>query len=349
MALGLTQAGFDIKYAFDFDAQAVATYNTNFNDQVCAHKDAREVSVEELLDIAEVEPGELDLISGGPPCQGFSKQKRGAHLFDDERNLLMKDFIRIVEGIRPKTFMLENVAIFGQKRGEPYLKELENTLDSYDLYPHFYNAADYGIAQTRQRFVLVGVRQDLNLSFSVPAPTYENNWVTIRQAFKGLPQPPEDGSPHPKIPNHYKSKITQENEHRFSFVPQGGGWQDIPWEFRLKCHQVDDAKQGGWPDVYGRLSWNGQCPTITGGFDSFSRGRYGHPKYNRAITPREAARLQGFPDDFAFQGNRGEVRLQIGNAVPPPLSKEIASNIIKMLENKLDVKPSIQKQRQLFA
>jgi DNA (cytosine-5)-methyltransferase 1 len=93
-----------------------------------------------------------------------------------------------------------------------------------------------------------------------------------------------------------------------------------------------DSTKGGWPDVYGRLEWNGQCPTVTGGFDSFTRGRYGHPLKNRAITAREAALIQGFPMDFKFVGNRGDVRTQIGNAVPPPLAKAIGRSIYKLLD-----------------
>jgi DNA (cytosine-5)-methyltransferase 1 len=121
--------------------------------------------------------------------------------------------------------------------------------------------------------------------------------------------------------------VTKANLDRFAYVPQGGGWEDIPFEKRIKCHQTVDRSSGGWPDVYGRLRADGQAPTITGGFDSFTRGRYGHPLANRPITPREAARLQGFPDWFRFYGDKWDVRHQIGNAVPPPLSTAIATSI----------------------
>ena len=101
----------------------------------------------------------------------------------------------------------------------------------------------------------------------------------------------------------------------------------MPEELRLLCHRKADTKSGGWPDVYGRLDWNGQCPTITGGFDSFTRGRYGHPLQDRPLTPREAARLQGFPDSFVFKGTRADIRSQIGNAVPPKLAQIIAESL----------------------
>lgn len=326
MALGLEKAGFEVELAADLNESAVETYNYNLSPKAI-HADVSELSSGRLLDAVGLGAGELDLLSGGPPCQGFSKQRRGAHLLDDPRNMLIGSYVKLISEIRPKAFILENVAIFGQKRGRVYLEELSHVLhDEYAFHPSFYNSANFGLAQTRQRFILVGIRKDVGGGFEAPIETLDS-WPTIRDAIGDLPAPPDDCSEHPDFPNHMKTKISEANRHRFSFVPQGGGWQDIPWEFRLKCHQVVDVKSGGWPDVYGRLSWEGQCPTITGGFDSFSRGRYGHPEQDRALTPREAARLQGFPDWFAFRGNRHEVRHQLGNAVPPPLAQAVGTRI----------------------
>lgn len=340
MALGMHDAGYDVRLAFDLDDDAVATYNANL-DSECIKADANEIRSAEILERIGLKRGELDLFCGGPPCQGFSKQRRGAHILDDPRNVLIRDFVRFVDELSPRTFLLENVAIFGQKRGQPYLAELAVALREYDFFPHFYNCADYGIAQTRQRFVLVGVKRDLQTTFKIPNPTV-SKWLTVGQALQGLPEPPEDGSCHPDFANHRKTNISKDNELRFSFVPQGGGWQDIPWELRLKCHQTD-VKSGGWPDVYGRLKLDGYCPTITGGFDSFTRGRYGHPIANRAITPREAARLQGFPDWFVFKGNRSEVRRQLGNAVPPPLANAIGLSIADAIRSEGKVKHAIRR------
>ena len=176
---------------------------------------------------------------------------------------------------------------------------------------------------------MVGVRRDI--SSQVPILEHSAYRPTVRDVIADLPPPPEDGSEHRSVLNHQKCRITALNEERFSHVPQGGGWQDIPWDLRLDCHKVTDVRKGGWPDVYGRLSWDGYCPTITVGFDSFTRGRYGHPEQHRAITPREAARLQGFPDDFRFIGNRLDVRTQIGNAVPPPIARAAGEAIARVL------------------
>ncbi len=259
-----------------------------------------------------------------------SRNRSGESHLGDDRNDLVLEYIRLVKELAPRFFLLENVAIFGQKRGKRYLRHMHEVLRGYKIYPQFYNSADYGLAQTRERFIAVGKRLDQKASFRPPKPTV-TRWKTVGDVLAKLPEPPEDYTDHPDFPNHQRARVTEINIKRFSFVPQGGGWQDIPNKYRLKCHKNVDVSSGGWPDVYGRLSWDGQCPTITGGFDSFSRGRYGHPLQDRPLTPREAARLQGFPDDFVFCGTRGDMRSQIGNAVPPPLAEAIAREILRSL------------------
>jgi len=329
LGLGLHLAGFRIEAAFDWDEYAIQTYRSNLSENAFV-ADATGVSGNALLQISNLERGQLDLFAGGPPCQGFSKQKRGAHL-GDERNQLVLEYARLVEEIYPKFFMLENVSMLGQKRGVLFIEAMQELLQDYELFPHFYNAADYGLAQTRERFIVVGKRRDILVPFIVPAPT-RHTWRTVGEVLDGLPEPPDDYSEHPDYFNHQKARITEINIRRFSYVPQGGGWRDIPPELRLNCHQDVDSSKGGWPDVYGRLRWDGQAPTITGGFDSYTRGRYGHPLHNRALTPREAARLQGFPDRYRFFGNRHQVRHQIGNAVPPLLAQAIGLQVRTSLQ-----------------
>lgn len=327
LSLGLQQAGFDVALAFDSDETSIKTYNAN-HAPVGVVANAKELSSFELLERAKISVGELDLFSGGPPCQGFSKQKRGAHKGDDRNDLVLR-FSKYVSEIKPKAFMFENVATFGQKRGKAYLSEMKEALAGYSLNHQIYNAADYGLAQTRERFIMVGIRNDIG--FFTPPPPTTSVWKTVQDSIGDLPSPPDDYSVHTQYANHQAAKVSALNIERFAHVPQGGGWKDIPFELRLPCHQKADVTKGGWPDVYGRLEARGQSPTITGGFDSFTRGRYGHPHQNRPLTPREAARLQGFPDDFVFKGNRGDWRQQIGNAVPPPLAKAIAEQILLCL------------------
>lgn len=326
LSCGLEWAGFNLLFAFDVNDKAVATHCRNLGNR-CEVHDARSITKEYIN--SKITDGELSLFAGGPPCQGFSKQKRGAHL-GDPRNQLVEEYIRLVKATNPRFFLFENVAIFGQKRGKAFIELMEEQLGDYRLYPNFYNSADFGLAQTRERFVIVGMRKDQRTTFSYPKPTV-SRWKTVGEVLGDLPEPPENYTVHPDYPNHQAAKITAINVERFSHVPQGGGWKDIPENLRLPCHKNASPTTGGWPDVYGRLEWNGQCPTITGGFDSFTRGRYGHPHADRALTPREAARLQGFRDDFEFLGNRGDVRSQIGNAVPPPLAEAIGKEIMTSL------------------
>jgi DNA (cytosine-5)-methyltransferase 1 len=328
LGLGLHNAGFTIGAAFDFNEQAVQTYR-NLSEK-CLVADATLLSGDFLLDYAGINKGQLDLFAGGPPCQGFSKQKRGAHL-GDERNRLVLEYIRLVKETEPKFFMLENVAMLGQKRGRDFIDVLHDELQDYILYPHFYNSADFGLAQTRQRFIIIGKHNSIAAPFHIPNPTV-TTWRTVGEVLKELPEPPADYRvEHSDFPNHHRANVTLRNIERFSYVPQGGGWKDIPYDLRLECHKKADTSKGGWPDVYGRLRMDGLAPTITGGFDSFTRGRYGHPLEDRALTPREAARLQGFPDSYVFQGNRHEVRHQIGNAVPPLLAQAIGREIRRSL------------------
>jgi len=328
LALGLTWAGFAPRFAFDTDELAVRTYKRNLGSH-CHVLDAIKATGLSLCAAAGVHHGEVSLFSGGPPCQGFSKQKRGAHN-GDVRNSLVLEFARLVDELRPRYFLFENVAIFGQKRGASYTTLIRQRLRDYRLFDHFYTTADYGPAQTRERFVVVGQRRDQKTPWSVPSPTVES-WNTVRDAIADLPEPPQDYSDPPAFPNHQRARVTEINIRRFSFVPPGGGWQQIPEDLRLECHKNVDTRSGGWPDVYGRLAWDSQCPTITGGFDSFTRGRYGHPASDRPLTPREAARLQGFPDSFVFLGTRADIRRQIGNAVPPPLAWAIGTEIATAL------------------
>ncbi len=329
LSLGLQRAGFVSLLAFDADAAAVRTYQANLSGPAVV-ADVTELSGPTLLERTGLGRGELALLSGGPPCQGFSKQTRGAHR-GDGRNRLVLEFARLVDELRPRTFLFENVAIFGQKRGRAYLGLMQERLSGYRLHPHFYDCSEYGLAQTRKRFVMVGVRRDQHATFEVPAPTTPTP-PTVGAVLAGLPEPPTDYSVHPEFANHQRARVTALNIERFSHVPQGGGWRDIPEHLRLPCHRNVDPSKGGWPDVYGRLRWDGQCPTITGGFDSFTRGRYGHPLHDRPLTPREAARLQGFPDDFVFVGTRQQQRSQIGNVVPPPLATAIGHAVRRCLE-----------------
>jgi DNA (cytosine-5)-methyltransferase 1 len=334
MSLGLLQSGYDVRLAFDINEMAVKTYNANIAPH-CFVLDAAQVSGAYLLEKAGLKDGQLDVLTGGPPCQGFSKQKRGAHLLNDDRNRLVLHYARLVEETGAKSFIFENVEIFGQKRGKELIESIRERLYQYDIFTFFVCSSDFGLAQKRGRFLMMGIRKSCDSE--VPVIAFSTIRRTVKDVLGHLPPPPDDYSEHPNYPNHIKCKITRLNEERFSHVPPGGGWQDIPFSIRLPCHQVADPSTGGWPDVYGRLRWDDQCPTLTAGFDSFTRGRFGHPEQHRSLTLHEGALLQGFPADFRFYGTRHDVRLQIGNAVPPPVARAAGEALARALFKKTTV------------
>lgn len=253
MSVGLEKASFDVRFAFDNDPVSVDTYARNVGEHVSV-LDASVVSGSELLDRAGVGFGELDLFSGGPPCPGFSKQRRGAAALDDPRNGLVRHFARLVRETGPRAFLFENVQIFGQKRGRKLIEELSAVLSDYEVHDFFVCSSDFGLAQSRGRFLMIGLKKDIGAPPPL-LPTSEIN-ITVRDAIGDLPAPPDDCREHPTLANHIQCRITEINKERISYVPQGGGWMDIPFQLRLPCHQRVDTSKGGWPDVYGRLSWD---------------------------------------------------------------------------------------------
>lgn len=165
MSLGLQQAGFDVRLAFDFNEEALATHEANLGGRA-ELLDATKVTGADLLALANLHAGELDLLVGGPPCQGFSRQTKGAHL-GDERNRLVLEFMRLVDQLKPRAFLLENVPLLAGVRGRHLLDQFSE-LDTYQLHEHRVIAADYGVAQTRERVLVVGVR---GAAFHAPEPT----------------------------------------------------------------------------------------------------------------------------------------------------------------------------------
>ncbi len=218
LALGLRRAGFEVLISFDTDECAVRTFKQNVSPQ-CLQEKAEDLTAERLFRKLDYS-GPLDLFSGGPPCQGFSKQKRGAHLGDD-RNELVLHFARLVRETQPRFFLMENVDQLGKKRGKGFVDKIHSELADYELYPNFYNSADYGVAQTRVRFVVVGKVKSVNTPFHTP-PRGSARWVTVGEALQGIPEPPLDYTEHPDFPNHYRARVTPINIERFSHVPQGG-------------------------------------------------------------------------------------------------------------------------------
>jgi DNA (cytosine-5)-methyltransferase 1 len=315
------EAGFDVVFAFDNDPVSVKTYNLNLPPH--AHcLDATALSAEELLERAGLAPGECDLLVGGPPCQGFSIQRHDGA--DDPRNQLVLTFLSYILGLRPKAFLMENVPALMSRRGKHLVDELTGSTEAagYVCSSMTLDAADFGVPQHRKRTFVVGAMGGVG-PFQWPRPR-DGSPLTVRDAIADLPSPPLDGSPHGDIPNHYReSRLSALNIERIRYVPPGGGREHLPKHLQLQCHSGGHRHL----DTYGRLAWDAPSVTLTARFDSFTRGRFGHPVEDRSITLREGARLQGFPDSHIFLGSREDGARMIGNAVPPPLASVLAGAI----------------------
>ena len=325
-ALGFVQAGFRIAAAVDIDRWAVETYRRNLGSAF--QGDLRFLTGEDLLSAAGLTEGEVDTVLGCPPCQGFTDHGRRG----DPRNSLVKTFLERIYEIRPRSVVFENVPGI-IRRGRHLLDLLSDRLRriGYRVSWDVLNAADYGVPQVRRRVVLIAVRREDGAP-SMPAPTHAHPevapklglepWRTVRDAFRNLP-PPGTG-----LPNHEPPRHSPRIRELISMIPKNGGSiRDLPKKYWLRCH----LNHNGHRDVYGRLEWNRPATTITCGVYSPSKGRFIHPEEDRGITMREAARLQGFPDWFTFEGPRRAVACQIGNALPPPMARRIAKSLIRSL------------------
>lgn len=309
LSLGLKEAGFAVAAAVEVDRKAQETYRLNHPNVRLYAQDIRELDPAEVLKAAGLKPGELDLLAGCPPCQGFSrlrtKNKRTS--VRDDRNNLVADFLRFIEVMEPKAVMLENVpALAKDARFLKMLRQLHAF--GYETVVHVLDAADYAVPQRRKRLIM--------LASNVHTPELADKArkrTTVRDALNGLSKP-----------NQARDKLHGLGENRsknvrelIALIPKNGGSRgDLPKRYQLECHKRSD----GFSDVYGRMAWDDVSPTITSGCHNPSKGRFLHPSQNRAITLREAAILQGFPRRYRFNVDHGKeaIALMIGNALPPP-------------------------------
>ena len=275
----------------------------------------------------------VDLVVGGPPCQGFSIQRVGPD--DDHRNSLVCEFARLVTEIAPTFFMMENVPGLLGKRGHHLLEALFEVVDvaGYEAEAHVVNAADYGIPQIRRRVIVFGWQRERGRPVLLPPATHSSQThATVWDAIGDLPTPAAPGHQPGVDPLHRASRLSELNRRRLKHIPPGGGMQDLPVDLRVKCHKAG-ADKIGHRYVYGRLAPDRPASTITARFDSFTRGRFAHPRDDRNITLREGARLQSFPDSFQFVGNQEEIAAQIGNAIPPKLALALARALLDVINS----------------
>lgn len=331
LSIGLEQAGFKIRFAFDYDEDSIRTYNSNpkIISSVAKRLKIESLPSKLLLENAGINPEACILLAGGPPCQGFSVQRIGKD--SDPRNFLVVEFINRIKSIKPWFFLMENVPGINGRRGKFILHRLFAELESigYKISFDVLDAANFGVPQRRRRIFVVGERLPSGIArFSFPTITTfaKQSKVTVRQAIGFLPKPPNDGSDHPLWPNHRRDRLSEKNAKRLKVLKQGQGRVNLPHNLLADCHKIS-ADLIGHRNVYGRMRWNDVAPTITARFDSFTRGQFGHPNDLRSISLREGAILQGFPLKYNFVGTKVSIARQIGNAVPPLLAKAIGGKI----------------------
>jgi DNA (cytosine-5)-methyltransferase 1 len=319
MTLGLQQAGFEVVGGLDVSELAIDGYEMNQPDVAVWRRDVRRVEASEMLERFRLgSVGELDLLAGCPPCQGFSRVRTRTKIsVEDPRNGLVAQFARLAEELLPKALLMENVPALANDspRFARFVKRLERA--GYRLAYKTLNAMHYGVPQNRRRLVLVG-----RLETDVPRfASKQQDLRTVRDAIGRLPYPEESDDP---AHNHGESR-TDEVKRRIRLVPKDGGNFRGSSHEQLECHKEFD----GFNDIYGRMAWNRPAPTITGGCVNPSKGRFLHPEQDRAITLREAALLQGFPANFNIPLHRGKhhAAALIGNALPPAFVADHATVI----------------------
>lgn len=339
LSLGFIQNGFEITRAVEFDSEIAKTYSKNHPQTEMIVDDIGNIDNDKYFS-----EGEADIVIGGCPCQGFSTA--GARIrkgfVEDPRNYLFKHFLNIVKTVKPKMFIMENVkGMMTMQKGEIFQEIItalsdKEIMDGEQYYVYFkvLKGIDLGIPQKRERLFIIGIKnKDIDFESMLKATKQkivENhdgffNKVSIKDAISNMPTVSLNGivdnpnpntgyekylaSAKPTITNHVKTNHSKKAIERMRQVGNGENFTSL-------SEKINSVHSG----AYGRLCWDEVAPTITTRFDTPAGGRFIHPTEDRTLTPREAARIQSFPDSFIFVGNKTSVCKQIGNAVPPKMS-----------------------------
>lgn len=363
VSCGLAKMKFAVKAAVEIDNDAANVYHNYppLSKVNILRKDICNISGKDLIKAAKIQSGELYLLAGCPPCQNFTMQNpNNKKKSEEERKKLLFEFLRIIEEMHPPFILMENVpgieADFNKNILDEFISRLkneksQNNAEQYRVVNHVLNAADYGVPQLRKRFVLHAIREDIykelqgyGMDFTLPAPTHDRHqknglrpWRTVREAIGDLPAiaAGETYTGNQNIYNHKCANLSEDNLRRIRYIRIHGGSRDnLPADMVLECHKKENENGeifSGHKDVYGIMDPNKPSPTMTGGCLCYTKGRYGHYEQDRAISIREAARFQTFPDDFIFSDSLSKSALQIGNAVPVKLVEASASEIKKAI------------------
>lgn len=343
---GFQQAGFNVRFGIDLWEDAVTTYKHNFPNAITMNRDITQVKGKDILEAMGMSADDVDVIIGGPPCQGFSVS--GKRLIDDERNVLYKSFVEIVSEIQPKVFVMENVPglvrLFDGKVGEQVVADFSSI--GYEVKMQILSADNYGVPQQRKRVFFIGLNKakfaDPTI-YSYPVPMFGKGTDaparTTKDAISDLDFVPDDvvlGEDIPyQIPaqneyqeymregsksvlNHSITLHTEKTKSIIAMVPDGGNYKDLPEEL--------------WSTRKVHIAWtrmDSQKPSFT--IDT-GHNHHFHYRANRVPTVRESARIQSFPDTFEFIGIKTSQLKQVGNAVPPLLAEAVAKSVIDALE-----------------
>ena len=322
----------EVGFALDHDPDAGASFKANFPEAQFERTDIRKVDIEAVQ--SRMHQSNPVLFSGCAPCQPYTRQKTTRPRLDlDERVPLLDCFANLVEKCLPDLVFVENVPGLQKLNAcsQPFgafVKRLEGAGYKLDYRP--IKLAGYGIPQTRCRLILMGSRLGrVRLPDETHGPgTANEQYVTVRDRIAHLP-PIQAGEEHDDVPNHKAANLSARNLERIKATPEGGGNRDWPINLMLKCHRGFS----GYSDVYGRMSWDAPASGLTTRCISYSNGRFGHPEQHRAISVREAACLQTFPEDYTFKGSMASMARQIGNAVPVRLARLVGLQFIKHLKD----------------
>ncbi len=338
LSLGFEKAGFDVVLANEYDESIAESYKFNHRKTNMIVGDITKLDLEkEFGKYSE----KIDVIIGGPPCQGFS-QKGQRKTINDERNFLFRYYVSVVSLVKPKMFLMENVPNLLTAENGYFKKEITDLFAGlgYSISSAVVNAKDYGVPQNRRRAIVIGKLG--NKSPALPEPLFDKTtiWDAIsdlaflnsgegkdEQEYKSEPLSDYQKMLRGNCSVLYNHKATAHSKialERMNMVPANCDKKVLPEEHRTKS-----IYSGTWT----RMNKDEQSVTITTRFDTPSSGQFTHPYLNRAITVREAARIQSFPDDFVFIGTKSSQMKQVGNAVPPLLAYQIAKSIRKELEN----------------
>lgn len=354
LSLGFIKDGYTINKAVEFDANIAKTYKMNHPEVDVIVDDIRNIDQSGIF-----AAGDADVIIGGPPCQGFSMA--GARIrngfIDDPRNYLFRHYFNVVKTVKPRAFVMENVkGIRTMQDGKIFEEILRIFSDAemldgapYKVHYKVIKAVDFGVPQKRERMIIIGTRNtdfDFNAFWNQTKeeilrdyPHYFDT-VTVRDAIGNLGATTVDGlienpislteyqrylaTDGNELTNHTKTNHSKIAIDRMSRVANGGNFTSLE-------ETINTVHSGS----YGRLCWDEPAPTITTRFDTPAGGRFIHPIEDRTLSPREAARIQSFPDDFVFYGNKTSICKQIGNAVPPKVSYFLARLISKIIESEV--------------